>query len=552
MRTHACVAVILLLFGYTALGQVASDPIGEHLQQKQFQKALSIAENHDERDQLLGRIALAQLGDGDTNSAKSTFRLIDDPLAAGNATQGLQQAAGGATGADFQTLIDLITTTVEPESWDELGGPGSVAEFPGGVYVDAKGVLQKVQRKADARLEGARAVAKAKTQRDGSRRQAPESDLRMVSLTRLQRELQLSVALGEPISDEMRYLAGLQRIEYVFVFPETNDLVIAGPANDVQASGGKVAQSDSLLLNDLLTLLKNAESNGEFGCSITPKRANLVRTKQFLAKPTGTLKPRATKKWVGAIRDHLGLQDIQVGGINPGSHVAHVLVEADYHMKLIGMGLEPSVPNVPSYLASIKKETVPKSMDVLRWWFTLKPDAVVQNQRGDSFRLAPQVVQLQSENELITDNGNRVHTGQSSDLNRQFAQRFTDHFDELADRHPVYRRLENVFRMALVAALIHSYAVRYQLEWDPTWLTSTLTSAVGRTPQEVPSIVNHRVINRRHVVVGVSGGVRVNAREAITNRKRSDVLVAVSQKSSARPRMARSTGKWWWDSTSQK
>ena len=30
----------------------------------------------------------------------------------------------------------------------------------------------------------------------------------------------------------MQVLAGLQRIQYVFVYPESNDLVLAGPAGD--------------------------------------------------------------------------------------------------------------------------------------------------------------------------------------------------------------------------------------------------------------------------------------------------------------------------------
>lgn len=32
---------------------------------------------------------------------------------------------------DYDTLIDTITTTVEPDSWDDVGGPGTIAEYPG-------------------------------------------------------------------------------------------------------------------------------------------------------------------------------------------------------------------------------------------------------------------------------------------------------------------------------------------------------------------------------------------------------------------------------------
>ena len=39
--------------------------------------------------------------------------------------------AGGAAMADFDTLIELITTTIAPDSWDEVGGTGAVEPFPG-------------------------------------------------------------------------------------------------------------------------------------------------------------------------------------------------------------------------------------------------------------------------------------------------------------------------------------------------------------------------------------------------------------------------------------
>jgi general secretion pathway protein D len=37
---------------------------------------------------------------------------------------------GGQPQPDFDTLIELITSTISPESWDEVGGPGSIEEFP--------------------------------------------------------------------------------------------------------------------------------------------------------------------------------------------------------------------------------------------------------------------------------------------------------------------------------------------------------------------------------------------------------------------------------------
>ena len=43
---------------------------------------------------------------------------------------------------------------------------------------------------------------------------------------------------------------------------------------------------------------------------------------------------------VEQLRDSLGMQVITVGGVSAKTHFAQVMVEADYRMKLIGIGLE--------------------------------------------------------------------------------------------------------------------------------------------------------------------------------------------------------------------
>jgi general secretion pathway protein D len=59
---------------------------------------------------------------------------LTSPHSSGTHTQPQQQAGGpgglgGGTQADFDSLIQLITTTVKPSSWDSVGGQGSIAPF---------------------------------------------------------------------------------------------------------------------------------------------------------------------------------------------------------------------------------------------------------------------------------------------------------------------------------------------------------------------------------------------------------------------------------------
>ena len=59
----------------------------------------------------------------------------------------------------------------------------------------------------------------------------PAQRLRFVSLPRLEKMATRRVDAGEPLTSEMQCLAGLFRADFLFVYPETGDVVIAGPAD---------------------------------------------------------------------------------------------------------------------------------------------------------------------------------------------------------------------------------------------------------------------------------------------------------------------------------
>ena len=68
------------------------------------------------------RSALAQMSSQGMlkNTNASGFRQVD----------AAPDALGGAAMADFTSLIELVTSTIAPESWDEVGGVGSIKPFP--------------------------------------------------------------------------------------------------------------------------------------------------------------------------------------------------------------------------------------------------------------------------------------------------------------------------------------------------------------------------------------------------------------------------------------
>jgi hypothetical protein len=259
----------------------------------------------------------------------------------------------------------------------------------------------------------------------------------------------------------------------------------------------------------------------------------------------------------------MGLQVISVFGIDPKTHAARVLVEADHHMKLVGMGLEPSIVEVPSYLDRLsynpKSPTQPD--DVVRWWFTTKESDLTCDQNFECFELTGSGVQVLSESELLGANGSRIHTGKSTGPTQGFARDFSKHFAKMAARYPVYYELQNVFTLALVANLIKQHELdqrsRRGLAFfkGPGAKPSTgwaYPVRLSPAPKHVDSVMNERVFlhrkagsTLRNTVMAVSGGVEFDAALAL----KSDQLKTVnpSEFGSVKSVAELENQFWWWD-----
>jgi hypothetical protein len=516
-----------------------------------------------QQDAWLGRIAEAQAQAGDRDASfLSAGEIADDRARAETLARAAAQPLGGAPGGgaqpDFDSLIQLITSTVAPTTWDEVGGPGSIAPFPTGVYVDPAGVLRPLLREeTDDALATLRQRSRGRTSlRDPRTR----STLRMISLARLEKQVQLRLAARLAIPEEMQVLGGLERVQYVFVYPESGDLVLAGPAGDWRMGPeGSIVSADSgqplVRLDDLVVVMRAMMSGPEakFSCLITPRQASLARMQKFLEESNRTpLKPGQRKAWLAQLRSQLGQQDIEVLGLDPRTRAARVIVEADYRMKLVGMGLEDGGPNVPSYLDMVKVPPgkSPPPMGVLRWWFALNYDAVVAAKDRQAFALRGQGVKVQSENERLAAEGRRVHTGESETLNTDFARNFTENFEALALKYPIYAELRNICDLAVIWSLVREEGLAEKAGWHRTCFgdPGAYRVELAEAPKTVETVINHRVINGVHILAGVSGGVRIDPGELVA---RKAVLVesypAVGNRHADAAPKPLPRDAWWWD-----
>jgi hypothetical protein len=548
----------------TATANDIGQKFAAHLAAGEFGPAKQLAnQGGSSRDRMFQQLSAAQSRAGARFGSLSTAADIGNDVQRQSAYSELSNhpvmggGRGGAALADFDSLTELIKSTISPDSWDDAGGAGAAEPFPGGVYVDAAGTLKRLSDSSiDPTLIGLR---KGAILSGGNRDVRQKSTLRKVSLTRLERQVQWLAAQGKNPDDAMKVLAGLTKIKYILVYPDTRDVVLAGPAGDWNTDAeGRLVNSETLRptlrLDDFVVVLRNALTNhGRFGCSITPRQENLANVQSYLTESSKrSLRPGERDEWLAELRERLGNQEITVQGLDPRTHAARTLVEADYRMKLVGMGLEPGVLGVRSYLDSIevKPGASPPPMDVLRWWFTLNYDSVKTTEARDAFELLGPGVKVLSENEMLNELGERIHTGSAQNLNRLFAQSFTKHFEQLAAKYPVYAELRNVFDLALVAAIIRGEDLAEQCDWHLTHFgeQGTYRVELGTAPKQVASVINHRELDRKHFVVGVSGGVSVDTQSVASAKSiKTDTygLLKAERGAAAPPALAKTA--WWWD-----
>lgn len=528
----------------------------------EFGPALETAESTvdaPERTRLLKLVADAQMQVGDFETALATIRRMPVPKerAQVRGDRAVRQSFAGGSLADFTQLIDLIQSVTD--GWEETGeGSGTIEQFDTGVRVDPHGMLYKLTREElSGRLEALGVRARTA---DLNEDMARPSSLRLVSLTRLERAAADRLAEGKPIVSTMEHLAGLTQVRFIFVYPEQGEIVIGGPAEGwryseqgipVGASSGR----PTLQLDDFVTVARNFSPSGDnfFNCLIVPRQEGLKKVHDFVAQSNarGPLRAAAVESWVRRLQHLLGLQDIVINGIPRESRVARVIAEADYRMKLIGVDKLDAGPDIPSFfdLLPLNLQQNPPPLSALRWWLTMKYEAVLHSPDHNVFEIQGASVLCQSENEFITSQGERVHTGQAEATNRLFAENFTRHYEELARQDLVFADLQNIFDLSLVAALIQHERLAERVQWDRGVFAvgGAYRPAVFDPPQTVMSVVNHRVYHGKDVVVQVAGGVRADLMSVVTD---NHVLRPVARLANLadRGRVPKlPEGRWWWD-----
>lgn len=355
------------------------------------------------------------------------------------------------------SLVVLFSQVMPAQA--QIGGAGGGI---GGIYVDAKGVM----RAAD--LKNPKAVKLTENKQDLLAR----NDLRKISLRDLDRRLRSILDARETIPDDIQNLAGMVKIEYVVLDSDTRDIFLVGPAEEhkIGKEGGHGVRSGrpTIQLDDLVSAFRCVlDGPGEIYCSIEPQTDGLAAVSKFM-KTLQASDRKAAEADAKKAAELLGLQQVVTRGVPNGSRFARVMIEADYRMKRMAIGLEP-VAGLTSHLDTLVdlSQQGQTHFPLARWWFSPKYEPCLRNAAGTVFQLRGPGVELLNEAVFVDRTGNRQGTGKSSDDWDRFSKGFTTKFAQMEAKYPIYADLHNLFDLMMAAAIV-------QRQRAGEWLADTI------------------------------------------------------------------------------
>ena len=450
----------------------------------------------------------------------------------------------------------------------------------GGVYVDPEGMLRESNTLSEGDLQRQRDDTAYEGQ--ASKAVSAASPLRKVSLRRLEQAVAGLHETGNPLPPDMRYLAGLTAVKFVFVYPETGDVVVAGPAEgwNLLPTGdivGRRSNRPILQLDDLVVALRYAfasqPASAFLGCSIEPTEQGLKAHAAYVRGLAG-IDGSQILPIIRGMEQAIGPQDVHTYGAPATSRFALQMLAADYRLKRIALAHDPSPSKkVPSYLDLAEKAVTGGPQRQHRWWFVghydairHTPDRLAFELEGTGLKVDTAPAQLKNTVKNTVKNTAAKNSPKPTKAAAQFADLATRNLPDLCEKIAPFAELQNLVGLAVAGVLIRKQAEATsdengardgdeiatdlrQERWRPTHFLdeSACPIASFETPRHTPPLANARFVKGQFWMFSVSGGVEINPDELARSDTLKPACDGALHEARRQGQAADAAEAWWWD-----
>lgn len=337
---------------------------------------------------------------------------------------------------------------------------------------------------------------------------------RALSLRVLQERVQDCQPQGN-CDEVVLHLAGLKRIHGYVVDEGNHDVVLIG---QVEPSSWP-----ALHLQDLVIALRDAwqlyvvtrgqvQSIADPGVSIDPHPeviAHLQRIGEFLSQASGPAGQEGVAAWHETC--HLP-QNTRVEGIPFDTRFSSVMMLADYALKRWVDGSEPLALEGFRSLSALHMAAAKQALHagkaatlrlstMSRFWFS--PTKLMLKEQPGMAIIDPSLsVQLLTEEEHVSQQGQMVGKGAAAPLAAQWARMVSQLYPHIAAQQPVFRELENLAWFVALARTIKFRNATGAAGLSLEWLLRHFAVPETPVPRTLPGHSNIDTYEYRQAVAG--------------------------------------------------
>jgi len=251
-------------------------------------------------------------------------------------------------------------------------------------------------------------------------------------------------------------LNGLGWVEGYVIDRENNDLLLFG----------REAESWPGLRSDELRLMINNVRRGSQDpyCSLDPINENVVAFEKAKEKIPSRADSKELEAYLNYLIEVWGPQQVVVGGVPDSSHHAYTMLEADYTMKKMSLGLQTVTP-ISSTLEMVSEDTSEGSdaayQSSSRFWFVCREGHPELLHEEDITTIDELDVIIQTHAQGLNRQGELVDVEKVYPVSETWARRFSEYFPATAVQVKEFAELENQYRLLALFK-----AMKYQGHMD--------------------------------------------------------------------------------------
>ena len=293
-------------------------------------------------------------------------------------------------------------------------------------------------------------------------------------------------------TDEVRNMGGIGKVVGYVLDKKNRDVILVGVSSNT---------SPSINIDDFVVDIRNVW-NGlpDPYCSLDPQPENIIMLKKFLSQQSPFASERDSGHFMDELREKCGPQRVRIGGVPRDSRFAHVMINADYHMKKVQQGII-SVPPIHSQLDIMledmrekirKYDRLPESkLSISRFWFHIKNGEPTFIKQDGMVMIKRCTMVVLTEKQRCDADGVLHDVAEDDDYAIAFAKEMSDYLSSGSLTVPEYSELNNLFRLHALVKAMHYENVFDTSDIDLNfWLNEYEYREMSMMPNSLSCIAN--------------------------------------------------------------